>query len=259
MSINSKTKAAVDTLLTDNATTESQFQTGLQDVTTEVDALNQYLSGSSIIPAGVEFTGLTTLDIVEVDRYMTLNVDRNISSGTVLNVKCNSVDDPTGFITRITPNGQTVEWADSTLNSSGMTWHCENNKLMVGVGHSDANNYNSREANIVSEDATNDFHLMAAKSNTVYTEYGSSALNTTETSYTLEFAGVPKHVFLSNGLYDQVLVAVASLPAASLNSGSRAMVSDSTVSASGNFGAIVAGTGSNVVPVFSDGTNWRIG
>lgn len=45
MSINSKTKAAVDTLLTDNATTESEFQTGLQDVTTELDAAQVKLSG----------------------------------------------------------------------------------------------------------------------------------------------------------------------------------------------------------------------
>lgn len=40
MSINNKTKAAVDTLLTNDATTEAQFKTGLQDVTTEVDNLN---------------------------------------------------------------------------------------------------------------------------------------------------------------------------------------------------------------------------
>jgi hypothetical protein len=39
----------------------------------------------------------------------------------------------------------------------------------------------------------------------------------------------------------------------------RAFVRDSTVAASGNFGAIVAGGGSNNVPVFYDGTNWLIG
>jgi hypothetical protein len=51
---------------------------------------------------------------------------------------------------------------------------------------------------------------------------------------------------------------VASLPAAT-TAGIRRMVSDSSVAASGNFGAIVAGSGANVVPVYSDGTNWRIG
>jgi len=52
-------------------------------------------------------------------------------------------------------------------------------------------------------------------------------------------------------------VAVASLPG--LAAGSRAFVNNSTVAASGNFGAIVAGGGSNFVPVWCDGTNWRIG
>ena len=38
--------------------------------------------------------------------------------------------------------------------------------------------------------------------------------------------------------------------------GLRAMVSDATAS---TFFSIVAGGGTNVVPVFADGTNWRIG
>jgi len=41
--------------------------------------------------------------------------------------------------------------------------------------------------------------------------------------------------------------------------GMRAFVTDSTVSASGNFGAVVAGGGTGNVPVFYDGTNWLIG
>jgi hypothetical protein len=53
---------------------------------------------------------------------------------------------------------------------------------------------------------------------------------------------------------------VADLPAASaIMKGVRMVVTDSTVAASGNFGAIVAGASSNTVPVFCDGTNWRIG
>jgi hypothetical protein len=54
-------------------------------------------------------------------------------------------------------------------------------------------------------------------------------------------------------------VAVGSLPAAASSGGARAMVNNSNVVASGNFGAIVAGGGANTVPVYSDGTNWRIG
>jgi hypothetical protein len=57
-----------------------------------------------------------------------------------------------------------------------------------------------------------------------------------------------------------VPVAVASLPAvATVGAGARAMVTNSSVVAIGNFGAIVAAGGANAVPVFCDGANWRIG
>ena len=67
-----------------------------------------------------------------------------------------------------------------------------------------------------------------------------------------------KDLYLSGGV-NQSTVLVSALPAAASSTGYRFMVSDSTVAASGNFGATVAGSGSNVVPVFSDGTNWLIG
>jgi hypothetical protein len=54
-------------------------------------------------------------------------------------------------------------------------------------------------------------------------------------------------------------VTLATLPNPVLVPGARAMVTDSNVTASGNFGAIVAGGGSDIVPVFSDGVNWLIG
>ena len=48
--------------------------------------------------------------------------------------------------------------------------------------------------------------------------------------------------------------------AASAGVGARAFITDSDVVASGNFGAVAAHTsGANAVPVYSDGTNWRIG
>jgi hypothetical protein len=52
-------------------------------------------------------------------------------------------------------------------------------------------------------------------------------------------------------------VAVANLPAAgTAGAGARSMVNDATAT---TFHSIVAGGGANTVPVFSDGTNWRIG
>jgi hypothetical protein len=50
---------------------------------------------------------------------------------------------------------------------------------------------------------------------------------------------------------------VATLPSASTAGvGSRAFVTDSSVS---TFGSTVAGGGSTKVPVYSDGTNWKVG
>ena len=53
---------------------------------------------------------------------------------------------------------------------------------------------------------------------------------------------------------------VAQLPAASTALlGTRSVVTNSNATLTAGIGAVVAGGGSNVVPVFCDGSNWRIG
>jgi hypothetical protein len=47
--------------------------------------------------------------------------------------------------------------------------------------------------------------------------------------------------------------------ASTIGAGARAFVNNSNAVASGNFGAVVASGGANIVPVYSDGANWRIG
>ena len=54
-------------------------------------------------------------------------------------------------------------------------------------------------------------------------------------------------------------VTVAQLPAAAANPGTTRMVSDSTTVLAGNYGNAVVGGGANNVPVYSDGTTWRLG
>ena len=54
--------------------------------------------------------------------------------------------------------------------------------------------------------------------------------------------------------------AVANLPAAAAgNLGWRGTATNSNAALTAGIGAVVAGGGASVVPVFSDGTNWRIG
>jgi hypothetical protein len=52
--------------------------------------------------------------------------------------------------------------------------------------------------------------------------------------------------------------AYSNLPSAS-PAGRKAFINDGNLPAIGNFGSIVSGSGVNFVPVYSDGTNWRIG
>lgn len=53
---------------------------------------------------------------------------------------------------------------------------------------------------------------------------------------------------------------VSGLPAAgTIGSGGRAFVTDATQTLAAGIGTVVAGTGANFVPVYSDGANWRIG
>ena len=52
---------------------------------------------------------------------------------------------------------------------------------------------------------------------------------------------------------------VATLPAAANNTYGKAFVTDANATMTAGIGAIVAAGGANIVPVYSDGTNWRIG
>lgn len=60
------------------------------------------------------------------------------------------------------------------------------------------------------------------------------------------------------GITQQAVYTVATLPAATVQ-GKRAFVNDATHALRNHHDHIVAGGGTHFVPVFSDGTNWRIG
>ena len=67
--------------------------------------------------------------------------------------------------------------------------------------------------------------------------------------------------------YKEAIAALAFTPvtlttlgaASAVGAGARAFVTNGNLEATGNFGAIISDGGANTVPVFSDGTNWRIG
>lgn len=67
----------------------------------------------------------------------------------------------------------------------------------------------------------------------------------------------PSSVLDVDGTVETKVYTVSTLPSAAVP-GQMAFVSDSSVAHAGNSGAIVAGSGSTTLPVYSDGTNWRI-
>jgi len=85
------------------------------------------------------------------------------------------------------------------------------------------------------------------------------AFSTLDTALVRDSAGVVKITDGSTGTgyLRQVPVAVSALPAAAtVGAGTRGFVSDANAT---TFASVVAGGGANVVPVYSDGTDWRIG
>ena len=60
---------------------------------------------------------------------------------------------------------------------------------------------------------------------------------------------------LTNGFSNLTVFTVATLPTVGVK-GRRAFVSDANAT---TFASIVAGSGSNTIPVYDDGTHWRIG
>ena len=60
-----------------------------------------------------------------------------------------------------------------------------------------------------------------------------------------------------NGILKQQVYTFATIPSAvTSGAGSRSFISDSSIT---TFGTILAGGGATTVPVYSDGTNWRVG
>jgi len=96
MAINGKTKAVVDTLLTSDTTTETQFKTGLLDITSEIDGItNTVNTAISNLQTGLA-SSLSTGEVVLGSwtiydsggylyfKYGTNNVFRIDSSGNIV-------------------------------------------------------------------------------------------------------------------------------------------------------------------------------
>lgn len=91
--------------------------------------------------------------------------------------------------------------------------------------------------------------------------YANNATDTSRLAGSLSVGQIsaPRVVADVNGTIATKVYTVATLPAASLAAGQRACVSDASTTVVLGLGLVVVGGGANFTPVYSDGTNWRIG
>ena len=88
MAINGNTKSAVDTLLTSDTTTETQFKTGLTHITSELDSLEVHVGSLDTWTveesAGVLYFKVNNVAKMKLDGSGNLTVTGNVTAyGTV--------------------------------------------------------------------------------------------------------------------------------------------------------------------------------
>jgi hypothetical protein len=126
----------------------------------------------------------------------------------------------------------------------------------VAVGHLSGHIVTGGSGSIfIGSGAANDASQKLAPVNQIV--IGKDAFGTLDNEVTLGNASITRTVL--RGVQKGTTYTVATLPSASgttAGAGARAFVTDANAT---TFASIVAGGGANGVPVYSDGTNWRIG
>jgi hypothetical protein len=91
---------------------------------------------------------------------------------------------------------------------------------------------------------------------TVYTQYLNVSSSTSVNGNLTVIGNLSATVNLTGSQLITTPVALANLTAVA---GARAFINNGNLVAAGNFGSRIGSSGSNTVPVWSDGTNWYIG
>lgn len=142
--------------------------------------------------------------------------------------------------------------AGGALNQPGLFYEAAGTGAVreLAINNASASNINFKTSNTSRWFINSSGHFLATTDNSI--DIGASGATRPRNIYVAASVAAASRLFTGN-------FTVATLPAVVSSQYGHAFVTDSSVVAAGNFGNVVAGGGANIVPVYSDGTNWRIG
>jgi hypothetical protein len=220
---------------------------------------NSNITGTSIVSGNSNVANINSNGNIQAIRFIS-----NVSNGTAPFV-VNSQTEVANL------NAQFANIANSTNAAATVSNAAQPNITSVGnltslnmagnIIPTSGNSYNIGNA-------TNDFRDIRLSntifwSNTAYLEsIGTFRFSAGGTANTLIMTGITTTINAGTVNVNATYLKIQPDTIANLGTGiegARAFATDANLVAAGNFGSIVSGGGANKVPVYGDGTNWRIG
>jgi hypothetical protein len=195
-------------------------------------------------------TGITTANVITATNITAVTVGGNganlssLNGGNVIGTVPSAVTAASATIANtITGNAQANITSVGTLTSLSVTGNIDSGNLTTGFLQTANDTFIG--GNILSSG------LVSVLGN--ITTFGNLLVGNIKTAQ-ISAIGIFADIVQTNS------ITVSQLPVANSSlAGARSFVTDSTVVAANNFGAVVVGGGVNYVPVYCDSTNWCIG
>lgn len=203
-----------------------------------------------------EFSGNVSIGTSNSSSKLFVN-GNTVVNGAMTHTSTWNTADATGAIYLNAATGNRIDWVNAGVAAPATTTRSAGTKLVLypGVSSTQVDYGIGVESGYV--------WFSAPASTTGFKWYANTVnfMTANTTGLNMNSSAISGVTTLTTSSYVKTTaMTVASLPsAATAGAGARSYVSDLASSVSGNFGATAVGAGSNAAPVWSDGTNWRIG
>lgn len=269
----------------------TNLRTYIQNLIIDVDGGSTYTDSLQLSGGGAN-TGNVTFDNINIIGTGNLHLqpdpansgsylDIFLSSGPDIHIVASASanlilgkDDQSNVMTSWDGNVYIQSW-DSNTNTQGGIWTFDGTGNLTIPGNIIIDNM-VLEANIASDSNINIISnsylwTFGLDGNTAFPTIGTADLGNLAIANSFSTNGAGGDLTLTGGninganvtnsnTFKSVATTVSALgSAATAGAGARAFVNDANLAASGNFGAVISGSGGNTVPVYSDGSNWCIG